>query len=81
VPSYDLIEAVRLGIRKINVSSCLKQAYLDALRQACSAIDRDYHPYEIIGSGLENDIVVAGRMALQKKVEEYLVLFGSANRA
>jgi fructose/tagatose bisphosphate aldolase len=81
VPSCDLIEAVRLGIRKINVSSCLRQAYLDALRQACSAIDRDYHPYEIIGSGLENDIVVAGRMALQKKVEEYLVLFGSANRA
>ena len=81
VDSSDLREAIRLGIRKINVSSCLKQAYLEALRQACSAIGRDYHPYEVIGSGLESDILVAGRTALMKTVEDYLVLFGSTNRA
>jgi fructose/tagatose bisphosphate aldolase len=77
----DLGEAIRLGIRKINVGSCLKQAYFEALRRACGRVDAGYHPYEIIGSGLRSDVTVAGRIALQKTVEEFMHRFGSARRA
>jgi fructose/tagatose bisphosphate aldolase len=81
VSPADLGEAIRLGICKINVGSCLKQAYFEALRQACCASGEEYQPYEVIGSGLRGDVTVAGRIALQKTVERFIALFGSANRA
>ena len=77
----DLRAAIELGIRKINVGSALKQAFFDALRHACLAQDDRYNPYEVIGSGLEADILVRGRLAMQEVVEDYLRLFGSAGKA
>jgi len=76
-----LARAVTCGIRKINVGSLLKQAYFESLRKACSGIRAGYNPYEVIGSGLEADVLMAGRVALQEKVEELMHLFGSAGKA
>ena len=76
----DLSEAARLGIRKINVGSNLKRAYFDALRKACQQVGQDYHPYDVIGSGLPEDVLAIGRVALQKTVEDMMRLFGSAGR-
>jgi len=77
----DLQEAIRGGIRKINVGSALKQAYFEALRDACAAAEEPYNPYEVIGSGLSADVLMAGRLALQQRVEEWMQLFGSAGQA
>jgi fructose/tagatose bisphosphate aldolase len=77
----DLQDAIRLGIRKINVGSSLKQVYFQALKRACDQVGSEYNPYEIIGSGLNEDVLMAGRTALQEKVEEYMRIFGSAGRA
>jgi len=76
-----LARAVTCGIRKINVGSLLKQANFESLREACAEIRRGYNPYEVIGSGLEGDVLMAGRVALQKKVEELMELFGSTGKA
>jgi fructose/tagatose bisphosphate aldolase len=81
VEERDLSEAVQLGVRKINVGSALKTAYFEALREACGAIDGDYNPYEVLGSGLSTDVLAAGRSAMTAKVEDYMVLFGSAGKA
>jgi ketose-bisphosphate aldolase len=81
VPPEDLLEAVNRGIRKINVGSVLKQTYFEAMREVFSAAGETYNPYEIIGSGLREDVLMAGRIALQSKVEDYLRLFGSAGKA
>src|SRR5882762_4889259 len=62
--------AIRLGIRKINVGSVLKQAYFNALADACAAQRQAANPYEVIGSGLDADVLVAGRVAMQRTVEE-----------
>jgi hypothetical protein len=40
-----------------------------------------YNPYEVIGSGLEKDVLMVGRVALQDKVEQLMRLFGSAGKA
>jgi len=40
----DLAEAVRRGIRKINVGSILKQAYFRALCAACRRTAPDANP-------------------------------------
>jgi ketose-bisphosphate aldolase len=81
VPQEDLIEAVNHGIRKINVGSVLKQTYFEAIREVFAAAGDTYNPYEIIGSGLREDVLMAGRIALQGKVEDYMRLFGSAGKA
>jgi fructose/tagatose bisphosphate aldolase len=77
----DLAAAIMHGVRKINVGSALKQVYFEALRGACDGVEVAYNPYEVIGSGLDGDVLIAGRVALQKKVEELMHLFGSAGKA
>lgn len=76
----DLVEAVRLGVRKINVGSVLKRTYFEAMRQACVVASEAYNPYEVIGSGLPNDVLTVGRLAMQQAVEALMRLFGSAGR-
>jgi len=81
VERESLRAAVALGVRKINVGSALKQAYFRALCRACAEQRNHPNPYEVIGSGLSLDVLVAGRLALQAVVEEFMRGFGSAGRA
>ena len=76
----DLKEATRLGVRKINVGSILKQSYFETMRRACMKVGDDYNPYDVVGSGLDSDVLAIGRVALQKTVEDLMHLFGSAGR-
>ena len=39
------------------------------------------NPYEVIGSGLDDDVLVAGRLAMAAEVAQMMRLFGSAGRA
>lgn len=80
VDSGDLKEAVRLGIRKINVGSALKRAYFEAMRQAAAQAGDDYNPYDVIGSGLASDVLTAGRTALQTTVEEWMMILKSGRQ-
>jgi len=77
----DLAEAIRRGVRKINVGSVLKGTFLEAMRAACIRTGEAYNPYEAIGSGLNRDVMVAGRAAMQRVVEDYMALFGSAGKS
>lgn len=81
VPEGDLREAVQRGIRKVNVGSVLKQAYLAALRSACTAVAPDANPYQVLGSGFPEDVLTAGRLAMQGEVERLMAILGSAGRA
>jgi fructose/tagatose bisphosphate aldolase len=77
----DLRAAIKAGIGKINVGSLLKQTYFEALRSACNDVVEGYNPYAVVGSGLEGDVLVAARLALQDCVAGLMRLFGSAGRA
>lgn len=77
----DLAAAIRAGVRKINVGSALKQSYFEALRRACAAVDVEYNPYAVLGSGFPDDVLTIARLALQKTVEDLMCLFGSAGHA
>ena len=74
VDRTDLNAAIRLGIRKINVGSALKSVYFEAVRRAIERVGDNYNPYEVVGSGLAGDILTAGRVALQKMVEDWMIL-------
>jgi ketose-bisphosphate aldolase len=75
VDRTDLSDAIQLGIRKINVGSVLKRTYFEALRQTAIQNGDDYNPYDVVGSGLAGDALTAGRLALQKTVEDLMRLF------
>ncbi len=77
----DMVEAIRLGIRKINVGSVLKRTYFEAMRDASVRAGDDYDPYLVIGSGMEGDVLTLARVALQRTVEDLMRLYGSAGKA
>jgi fructose/tagatose bisphosphate aldolase len=81
VSRRDLAEAIRRGVRKINVGSVLKKSFFEAVRQACAAVGPGYNPYDVVGSGLAEDVLTAGRLALRRSVEDLMRVFGSAGRA
>lgn len=80
VAQADLRAAIEIGVQKINVGSALKRVYVETLRNACSAIGAAYNPYEVMGSGLDADVLTTARLALQKEIERWMHLFGSAGR-
>ena len=81
VQRHDLVKAIQLSNRKTNVGSQLKQACFERLLAACDVVSDGSNPYEVIGSGLREDVLMAGRVALQREVEELMQIFGSAGKA
>jgi len=77
----DLQAAIRLGIRKINVGSILKRTYFEALRAALAGIGQEYNPYDVVGSGLKDDVLTRARLVLQDVVQGLMELFGSKGKA
>jgi fructose-bisphosphate aldolase, class II len=81
IASDDLVEAVRLGVRKVNVGSAIKRAYFEAVRLASVQAGDSYDAYAVVGSGLASDVEAAGRVAMRAVVENMMRLFGSAGKA
>jgi fructose/tagatose bisphosphate aldolase len=77
----DLREAIRRGARKINVGSALKSACIESMRAVLNGIQGEYNPYEIVGSGISRDVMMACRTAVQRTAREYMELFGSVGKA
>ena len=77
----DLVEAIRLGVRKINVGSILKRTYFETLRAASAQVGDSYNPYDVIGSGFAEDVLTQARVAVQERIAELMHLFGSAGKA
>jgi ketose-bisphosphate aldolase len=71
---------VGLGVTKINFGTVLKQAYLEAVRESLAAYDPPSNPHCYLGMGGEEDIMTAGRQAVQRKVEELMEICGSRGR-
>ncbi len=81
VAREDLRQAVALGVRKVNVGSLLKRVYLHELRSSCQSVNEPCNYYEAIGSGLAEDVLTSGRIALQSAVVDFMKLLGSAGQA
>lgn len=81
VSSESISEAVKAGISKINVGSILKRTFFNACREASQTVPEGFNPYNIIGSGLREDVLVHGRLAMQRVVEDLMDLFSSSGKA
>lgn len=81
ISKKDLAESAHRGVRKVNVGSILKRTFFETMRAAGAKAGAAYNPYEVLGSGLERDVLEAARAAMQKVVQEYMEILGSAGRA
>ena len=81
ISKKDLAESARQGVRKVNVGSILKRTFFETMRAAGARAGAAYNPYEVLGSGLERDVLEAAREAMQDVVQEYMHILGSAGRA
>jgi len=69
-----LMQAIALGVTKVNYGTYLKQRYLQAVR---SALKRDLpNPHELLGMGGDPDVMVAGRLAVRDAVLERIKALG-----
>ena len=72
VPDEAIREAVRLGVRKINIDTEIRLAFAGAVRTKLAEDEKVYDPREILGPA---------RQAMEQVVREKIRLFGSAGRA
>ena len=73
-------EMVALGATKFNFGTVLKQAYLEAVGEALASYHPPLNPHSYLGIGGNEDIMIAGREAVRRKVEELMEICGSAAR-
>ena len=75
----SLKEAVRLGIRKVNFGTYMKQRYLSAIRAGLSS--KEPSPHALLGDGSETDTIVLGRKVVRDAVLERIDLLGCCGKA
>jgi ketose-bisphosphate aldolase len=81
IPWEAAREVIALGVAKVNFGTLLKQVYLAAIRRKLAKYREPMSPHPFLGMGGREDILVAGREAVKRKVKELLRAFGSAGKA
>jgi fructose/tagatose bisphosphate aldolase len=79
IEDASLKEAIRLGVRKVNYGTYVKQHYLKVLRAALSISEPN--PHALLGDGSHTDIMVIGRKVVCEAVLERIDLLGCSGKA
>ncbi len=72
VPDEALQEAIRLGVRKINIDTNLREAFTDGVREVLAKSPHEIDPRKILGPA---------RDRMQERVVEKIRIFGSNGKA
>ena len=81
IPLDHVEEFIKAGVAKINFGTTLKQAYLAALRESLAPYREPLNPHPFMGTGGNQDILMAGRQAVKSRTRELLACCGSAGRS
>lgn len=71
VPDEAIREAIEIGVRKINIDTNIREAFVDRTRQVCADHPDEIDPRKILGPARE---------AATEIIREKIRLFGSSNR-
>jgi fructose/tagatose bisphosphate aldolase len=75
----SLKSAIRLGVRKVNYGTYIKQRYIPTIRRALDSNEKN--PHALVGDGGEADIMVIGRKAVRDAVLERIDFLGCCGQA
>jgi len=68
IPAESLREVIRLGVSKVCYGTYVKQRYIDAIRGSLAR--NETNPHKRLGYGGDEDMMVAGRLAVKSAVLE-----------
>ncbi|MGA2660447.1 MAG: class II fructose-bisphosphate aldolase [Verrucomicrobiota bacterium] len=77
-PAAYAAQVIGLGVAKFNFGTNLKQAYLAALREKLAPYAEPMNPHLFLGMGGQEDILVAAREAVKRRVQELIETYGFA---
>lgn len=72
VPDDAIREAIRLGVRKVNIDTNIREAFTEAARRVLEANPREIDPRKMLGPAREAAVEV---------IREKIRIFGSSNKA
>jgi ketose-bisphosphate aldolase len=78
ITDRSLVEAISLGVAKVNYGTYLKQRCVAAIRQAVA--NADANPHHVLGDGGDRDLVVVVRRAVSDAVLERIGLLGCCGK-
>ena len=83
ISEHTLRQAIRLGIAKVAFGTYIKQRYLAAIQKAVgdSGPGLETNPHKLLGMGGEEDVLVAGRLAVRDAVLERMEFLGCCGKA
>lgn len=81
IDESSLREAIAAGVTKVNYGTVLKAAYLRAIEDKLAATCRLTNPHARLGSGLDTDVLMAGRQAVRQEVRKIMQVLGSCGQA
>jgi ketose-bisphosphate aldolase len=79
IDDTSLKEAIRIGVRKVNFGTYMKQIYLHAVRGVLAS--NEPNPHVLLGGGGANDMLVVGRSTIRDAVLQRINLLGCCGKA
>jgi ketose-bisphosphate aldolase len=79
IGAADLRRAVSLGVAKVCYGTYVKRRYLTAVRAVLA--NDETNPHRVLGYGSNEDVMVAGRLAVRDAVLERIGFLGCCGRA
>jgi ketose-bisphosphate aldolase len=70
-PKRDLLQAVKTGVVKVNISTELRVAFTNTLRATLKKYDKEITPYKVLPPSI---------VAVQKVAEQHILFLGSLNK-
>jgi len=70
-PKRDLLQAIKTGVVKVNISTELRVAFTKTLRATLQKYDKEITPYRVLPPSI---------LAVQKVAEQHILFLGSANK-
>ena len=81
IDESSLREAIAAGVTKVNYGTVLKATYLRAVEDKLAATCRLTNPHARLGSGLDTDVLMAGRLAVHEEVRKIMQVLGCCGQA
>ncbi len=81
IADEDVKRLVELGLCKMNIGAALNKAFLDGMEKVKKSNTQYVSPKYRIGSGLKQDIVAGGEIAMRELVKYKMKIYGSAGKA
>lgn len=72
---------IELGVCKINFGVKLNQAFLEGMKEVLYSTKEYVSPKYLLGSGLKEDVLARGKLAMKELVKRKMEVYGSAGKS